>query len=277
MTRQSELALEEQLIKQLNALGHLSVDIKDEQSLLANVKSQLEKHNKVQLSDKEFKKVLNILNRGTVFERAKILRGRQQIERDNGESLYFEFINQEQWCQNEFQVTNQVTIDGKYENRYDVTILINGLPLVQIELKRRGCEMAEAHRQILRYKRHSFASGSGLFQFVQLFVISNGVYTKYFANNRVQALNYKQTFFWADDNNKKITNLEEFTKVFLEKCHISKMICKYIVLAETDKILMVLRPYQYYATERIIEKVKNTNSNGYIRHTTGSGKTLNFF
>ena len=277
MTRQSELALEEQLIKQLNALGHASVDIKDEQSLLANFKSQLEKHNKVQLSDKEFKKVLNILNRGTVFERAKILRGKQQIERDNGESLYFEFINQEQWCQNEFQVTNQVTIDGKYENRYDVTLLINGLPLVQIELKRRGCEMAEAHRQILRYKRHSFASGSGLFQYVQLFVISNGVNTKYFSNNRVQALNYKQTFFWADDNNKKITNLEEFTNVFLEKCHISKMICKYIVLAETDKILMVLRPYQYYATERIIEKVKNTDSNGYIWHTTGSGKTLTSF
>ena len=99
MTRQSELALEEQLIKQLNALGHSSVDIKDEQSLLANFKTQLEKHNQVQLSDKEFKKVLNILNRGTVFERAKILRGKQQIERDNGESLYFEFINQEQWCQ----------------------------------------------------------------------------------------------------------------------------------------------------------------------------------
>lgn len=277
MTRQSELALEEQLIKQLNALGHSSVDIKDEQSLLANFKTQLEKHNKVQLSDKEFKKVLNILNRGTVFERSKILRGKQQIERDNGDSLYFEFINQEQWCQNEFQVTNQVTIDGKYENRYDVTLLINGLPLVQIELKRRGCEMAEAHRQILRYKRHSFSSGSGLFQYVQLFVISNGVNTKYFSNNRVQALNYKQTFFWADDNNKKITNLEEFTNVFLEKCHISKMICKYIVLAETDEILMVLRPYQYYATERIIEKVQNTDSNGYIWHTTGSGKTLTSF
>jgi len=277
MTRQSELALEEQLIKQLNALGHSSIDIKDEQSLLANFKTQLEQHNKVQLSDKEFKKVLNILNRGTVFERAKILRGKQQIERDNGDSLYFEFINQEHWCQNEFQVTNQVTIDGKYENRYDVTLLINGLPLVQIELKRRGCEMAEAHRQILRYKRHSFASGSGLFQYVQLFVISNGVNTKYFSNNRIQALNYKQTFFWADDNNKKITNLEEFTNVFLEKCHISKMICKYIVLAETDKILMVLRPYQYYATERIIEKVKNTDSNGYIWHTTGSGKTLTSF
>jgi len=278
MTRQSEQQLENLLLKQLHSLGHAPVQINDEKALLTNLKTQLEKHNKVTFSDNEFKKVVNILNAGTVFERAKTLRGiKHHIVNDDGETLYFEFINQTEWCKNEFQVTNQVTIDGKYENRYDVTILINGLPLVQIELKRRGCEMGEAHRQILRYKTHSFGSGAALFQYVQLFVISNGVNTKYFANNRLQALNFKQTFYWADENNNKITNLSEFTDEFLEPCHLSKMICKYIVLAETDKLLMILRPYQYYATEKIIDRVKNTKKNGYIWHTTGSGKTLTSF
>ena len=278
MTRQSEQALENLLLSQLNGLGYSSVQIDDEKALLSNLKTQLEKHNQVSFSDNEFKKVLNLLNSGSVFERAKTLRGiKHHIERDNGDILYFRFLNQTEWCKNEFQVTNQVTIDGKYENRYDVTILINGFPMVQIELKRRGCEMGEAHKQILRYKSHSFGSGSGLFQFVQLFVISNGVNTKYFANNRIQALNYKQTFFWANQDNQKITNLSEFADSFLEPCHLSKMICKYIVLAETDKLLMVLRPYQYYATEKLIERVKNSNQNGYIWHTTGSGKTLTSF
>jgi type I restriction enzyme R subunit len=279
MTRpQSEQQLENALLKQLETLGHSPVSIPDEKTLLSNLKAQLEKHNKITFSDSEFKKVVNILNAGSVFERAKTLRGiKHHITKDDGETLYFEFLNQTEWCKNQFQVTNQVTIDGKYENRYDVTILINGLPLVQIELKKRGCEMAEAHRQIQRYKSHSFGSGSALFQYVQLFIISNGVNTKYFANNRTQALNYKQTFYWADEKNDKITNLSEFAQTFLEPCHLSKMICKYIVLAETDKILMVLRPYQYYATEKIIERVKNTNKNGYIWHTTGSGKTLTSF
>ena len=275
---QSEQQLENALLKQLQSLGHSPVDIPDEKTLLLNLKRQLEKHNNITFSDNEFKKVINILNAGSVFERAKTLRGiKHHITKDNGETLYFDFLNQTEWCKNQFQVTNQVTIDGKYQNRYDVTILINGLPLVQIELKKRGCEMAEAHRQILRYKSHSFGSGSALFQYVQLFIISNGVNTKYFANNRKQALNFKQPFYWADEQNNKITNLSDFAETFLEPCHLSKMICKYIVLAETDKLLMVLRPYQYYATEKLIERVKNTNKNGYIWHTTGSGKTLTSF
>lgn len=275
---QNEQQLENALVKQLQSLGHSPVDISDEKTLLSNLKKQLEIHNKITFSENEFKKVVNILNAGSVFERAKTLRGiKHHITKDNGETLYFEFLNQADWCKNLFQVTNQVTVDGKYQNRYDVTILINGLPLVQIELKRRGCEMGEAHRQILRYKSHSFRSGSALFQYVQIFVISNGVNTKYFANNRLQALNFKQTFYWADEQNDKITNLSDFAETFLEPCHLSKMICKYIVLAETDKLLMILRPYQYYATEKLIERVKNTNKNGYIWHTTGSGKTLTSF
>lgn len=275
MSTQPEQILESNLVKQLNTLGHHPVTIKNEDDLLANLKSQLEKHNQISLSDKEFGKILNHINKGNVFEKARILRDKMQFERDNGQSAYIEFINQEHWCKNQFQVTHQVTMEGSYKNRYDVTILINGFPMVQIELKRRGLELKEAFNQINRYQRHSFGSSHGLYQYVQVFVISNGVNTKYYANNRHQS--FKQTFYWSDENNKNITQLDEFTKDFLEPCHIAKMITKYIVLNETEKVLMVLRPYQYYATESIIDRVKNSTKNGYIWHTTGSGKTLTSF
>ena len=276
MSTQPEQVLENQLIEQLSNQGYTKISIPDEASLLTNLKTQLEKHNNITFTAKEFERVLNILSKGSVFEKAKTLREKQHIVRDNGDNLYFEFLNTEHWCQNQYQVTNQVTIEGSYKNRYDVTLLVNGLPLVQIELKRRGLEMKEAFNQINRYQRHSFGAKSALFQYVQIFVISNGVNTKYYANNRHQS--FKQTFFWADKENKRLTNiLNGFTSEFLEPCHISKMICKYIVLNETHKILMVLRPYQYYAVESIIDKVKNSTHNGYIWHTTGSGKTLTSF
>lgn len=275
MSTQSEAILEANLLKQLGLLGFDKVTITNENELLNNLKSQLEKHNKVTLSNTEFNRILNHLNKGNVFEKAKILRDKFALTKDDGTKEYIEFIDSEHWCQNLFQVTHQVTIEGSYKNRYDVTLLINGLPLVQIELKRRGLELKEAFNQINRYQRHSYGDNSGLFNYVQIFVISNGVNTKYYANNRKQS--FKQTFFWADKNNKNITNLEEFTQIFLEKCHISKMICKYIVLAEVPKILMILRPYQYHATESIIDRVENSNKNGYIWHTTGSGKTLTSF
>ncbi|MGJ1190542.1 type I restriction endonuclease subunit R [Sphingobacterium siyangense] len=287
MSKQSEQILEEQLIDQLQKLGYKYAFIVDEKALLANLKIQLEKHNHIQFSDSEFEKVLNILNKGSVFEKAKVLREKKHhIIRDNGDNLYFEFLNVEHWCQNEYQVTNQITQEGKYENRYDVTLLVNGLPLVQIELKRRGLEMKEAFNQINRYQKHSFGAGKGLFHFVQLFVISNGVNTKYFSNFGTHKQEYLQTFHWTDEQNNPLNNiLNGFTDSFLEPCHISKMICKYIVLNETDKRLMVLRPYQYYAVESIIKKVKeneilngyNIEKNGYIWHTTGSGKTLTSF
>jgi type I restriction enzyme R subunit len=276
MAKQSEQILEEQLIAQLQKLGYDLVHIKDEKELIANLKTQLEKHNNIQFSPKEFERVLNILSKGSVFEKAKTLRQKQHILRDNGDNLYFDFINVEHWCQNQFQVTHQVTMEGTYKNRYDVTILINGLPLVQIELKRRGLELKEAFNQVNRYQRHSFGANSALYHYVQIFIISNGVNTKYYANNRNQS--FKQTFYWTDKENKRLTNIVNgFTSEFLEPCHISKMICKYIVLNETNKILMVLRPYQFYAVEALIDRVKNTNKNGYIWHTTGSGKTLTSF
>ncbi len=276
MSTQSEQVLENKLVEQLQSLGYAKVSIPDEATLLANLKAQLEKHNNITFTSKEFERVLNILSKGSVFEKAKTLREKQHIVRDNGENLYFEFLNTEHWCQNQYQVTNQVTMEGTYKNRYDVTLLVNGLPLVQIELKRRGLEMKEAFNQINRYQRHSFGAKSALFQYVQIFVISNGVNTKYYANNRYQS--FKQTFYWTNKENKRLTNiLNGFTSDFLEPCHISKMICKYIVLNETHKILMVLRPYQFYAVEALIDSVKNSTKNGYIWHTTGSGKTLTSF
>lgn len=276
MAKQPEQILEEQLIEQLQKLNYSYVAIKEEKDLLSNLKKQLEKHNNISFSDKEFERVLNILSKGSVFEKAKTLREKQHILRDNGDNLYFEFIQSVHWCQNQFQVTNQVTMEGSYKNRYDVTILINGLPLVQIELKRRGLELKEAFNQTNRYQRHSFGAGAALFQYIQIFIISNGVNTKYYANNKYQS--FKQTYYWTDKENKRLTNiLNGFTSDFLEPCHISKMICKYVVMNEANKILMVLRPYQYYAVEALIDKVKNSNQNGYIWHTTGSGKTLTSF
>nr|WP_292960771.1 type I restriction endonuclease subunit R [Muricauda sp. UBA7809] len=276
MTTQPEYILEENLVEQLQDLGYTKVSIKDEAELVANLKSQLEKHNRTTYSDAEFKQILNQLSKGNIYEKAKTLRDRITYAKDNGETGYVELINQVHWCKNQYQVTHQVTMEGSYKNRYDVTLLINGLPLVQIELKKRGLEMKEAFNQINRYERHSFGSGNGLFQYVQLFVISNGVNTKYFANNPVKARSFKQTFFWTDRENNIITQLSDFAKAFLEPCHLSKMITKYIVL-NTANTLMVLRPYQYYATEAIVERVKNSNKYGYIWHTTGSGKTLTSF
>lgn len=281
MTTQSEQTLENNLLTQLEEMGYGRMVVVDGLGLVANLRVQLEKHNKAQLkgtglSDKEFGRVLNHLNKGNVFDRAKILRDRMHLMRDDGKtSVYLEFINQKEWCQNQFQVTNQVAMEGTYKNRYDVTILINGLPLVQIELKRRGLELKEAFNQTNRYQRHSYDSSYGLFQYVQIFVISNGVNTKYYANNRRQS--FKQTFYWADRDNQNIKKLEDFAKVFLDKCQLAKMITKYTVLAEVPKILMVMRPYQYYAVEAIIERVKSSTKNGYIWHTTGSGKTLTSF
>ncbi|WP_337776612.1 type I restriction endonuclease subunit R, partial [Prevotella pectinovora] len=176
------------------------------------------------------------------------------------------------WCQNEFQVSNQITVEGRKKCRYDVTILINGLPLVQIELKRRGVELKQAYNQIQRYHKTSF---HGLFDYIQLFVISNGVNTRYFANNPNSG--YKFTFNWTDAANVPFNDLEKFATVFFDKCTLGKIIGKYIVLHEGDKCLMLLRPYQFYAVEKILDRVENSNDNGYIWHTTGAGKTLTSF
>lgn len=267
---QSEQQLENTLIKQLQRLGFEFITLQDSEAVIQNLKTQLEKFNKTVFSDTEFERILNHLQKGDRFDKAKTLRDRFNLRRDNETDFFVRFFNMDQWCKNEYQVAQQVTQQGQYENRYDVTLLINGLPLVQVELKRRGMELKEAFNQIQRYHRHSF-SGT-LFEYVQVFVISNGVNTKYFSNNPKQT--FEQTFYWTDKENQKITKLEDFAEVFLEKCAVSQMIAEYIVLAEAERIPMILRPYQYYAVRAIVDRVKHSNKNGYIWHTTGSGKTL---
>lgn len=272
---QPEHILEKNLVKQLRGMGYQPVQIAGEHEMLMNLQEELGKHNNIQFSPKEFIQVLTHLNRGNVFDRAHILRDKMALQREDGTMAYIEFLNIEHWCQNRFQVCTQVTMQGSYENRYDVTLLINGLPLVQIELKRRGLELKEAFNQTNRYQRHSYWAGYGLFNYIQLFIISNGVNTKFFANNKHQS--FKQTFYWTDEHNRRIASLPEFATAFLKPCHVSKMICKYTVLHQSDKCLMVLRPYQYYAVEKLIDRVKTSTKNGYIWHTTGSGKTLTSF
>jgi len=270
---ESEEQLENSLIEQLQGLGFELVVLVDQDALQGNLKKQLERFNETVFSDSEFERILNYLNKGDRFDKAKMLRDRFSLKRDDETSMSVRFFNTTQWCKNEYQVARQITQAGSYKNRYDVTLLVNGLPLVQIELKRRGMELKEAFNQIQRYHRHSFAGS--LFEYVQIFVVSNCVNTKYFSNNPKQT--FEQTFYWTDENNQKISKLENFAEVFLEKCAISQMIAEYVVLAEAIRIPMVMRPYQYYAARKIVERVKETNKNGYIWHTTGSGKTLTSF
>jgi len=270
MTHQSEQQLEKTLIEQLKQLGFSLIILEDTTMMIANLKVQLEKFNQTIFSDNEFTRILNHINKGDRFQKAKTLRDRLALTRDDESIFYVRFFNMDQWCKNEYQVVQQITQVGRYENRYDVTLLINGLPLVQIELKRRGMELKEAFNQIQRYHKHSFAGT--LFEYIQIFVISNGVNTKYFSNNPKQS--FEQTFYWTDIENRKITKLDEFTDVFLEKCTVSEMIAEYIVLAEATQIPMILRPYQYYAVRAIEDRVRESDKNGYIWHATGSGKTL---
>lgn len=273
MTHQSEAQLEKSLVERLNRLGFESVVLEDVAMMERNLRSQLEVFNNTTFTDGEFSRILNHLSKGDRFQKAKTLRDRYALKRDDETTAFIRFFNTEQWCKNLYQVTQQVTQIGKYENRYDVTLIINGLPLVQVELKRRGIEMKEAFNQIQRYHKHSYTGT--LFEYVQIFVISNGVNTKYFANNPKQT--FEQTFFWTDAENKKITRLEDFADVFLEKCAVSEMIAEHIVLAEALQIPMILRPYQYYAVKAIERRVQEGTKNGYIWHTTGSGKTLTSF
>ena len=280
MPIQSEAALEAGLIATLQEMDYEYVEIAEERNLEANFKRQLEIHNRKRLAEfnrttftnEEFEKILIYLEGGTRFEKAKKLRDLYPLDTADGKRIWVEFLNRQQWCQNEFQVSNQITVEGRKKCRYDVTILINGLPLVQIELKRSGTELKQAYNQIQRYHKTSF---HGLFDYIQLFVISNGVNTRYFANNPNSG--YKFTFNWTDAANRPLNELDKFAAFFLDKCTLGKIIGKYIVLHEGDKCLMVLRPYQFYAVEKILDKVKNSNDNGYIWHTTGAGKTLTSF
>lgn len=276
---ESEAMLEEKLIKHLELLGYNRINLKNLDDVKENFRKQVNKHNidelkGKELSDREFDRLYTMITGKGVFASSKILREKQCLERDDGEKIYIELFNTRQWCKNIYQVSNQITsITGEKETRYDVTLFINGLPLIQIELKARGKTLKEAVNQIERYRRTSYKE---LYKFIQIYVVSNGVNTKYFANTDGE-INFGYTFFWTDKENNRISNLSEFSMYFLEKCFVSKMIARYMVINETDKQLMVMRPYQVYAVEALVKQALETNNNGYIWHTTGSGKTLTSF
>ncbi|MEQ1311784.1 type I restriction endonuclease subunit R [Acinetobacter sp. XH1639] len=278
MTVQSEYQLENELIAQLQGLGYATVTIKDERQLLSNLKTQIERANGLApLSESEWKQVISFLNTGTVFERAKNLRDQFPVKFDDGSSKHIFFLSDDP-SKNVYQVTNQITVDHRDFNgrtsRFDVTLLVNGLPLVQIELKKRGMEIAEAFNQTQRYIREAYWAGQGLFGFIQLFVISNGANTRYYSNGTT---GIEFAFPWADVANKHINEIVDFADAFLNHQHLTDMLTQYMVMLETSKSLMVLRPYQIYAVQKIIAHVQNSEQNGYIWHTTGSGKTLTSF
>lgn len=290
MAYQSEAELEQQLIKQLGSPGgpdgrkYERVSISDYAALEANFKVQFAAFNAAKLkhpvsgedrplTDKEWERVFNKILGKSIFESAKILRDKFVLERDDGTKVYLRLFDGADHTKNIFQVAHQTTVVGKYKNRYDVTILVNGLPLVQIELKRRGIDIREAFNQIMRYRRHSY---NGLYHFIQIFVVSNGVDTKYFANSD-RDIPHSLAFFWTDFHNRRLTALPDFTSTFLAQDHITKMIADYMILNETDKLLMVMRPYQVYAAEALVRQATETDRNAYVWHTTGAGKTLTSF
>ena len=276
---ESEAELENKFIEHLASMGYEVIGIKNEDQLIANFKVQLEKLNKKELngttiSDEEFDRILTYLDSGSIFDKADKLRDEYTIKRDNGMSVSIKFLNQKDWCKNYFQVSNQITMRYKHQFRYDVTILINGLPLVQVELKRRSKAISEAFNQVKKYMESSYR---GLFGYIQIFIVSNGLETKYFSNARPNEINFKHTFYWKTKENKNIHKLSTFTDDFLEKCNIAKMISKYMVLNQSSKQLMVLRAYQKYAVDEVLKYALEFKQNGYIWHTTGSGKTLTSF
>lgn len=272
-----ETQLEQQLVDELTGMDYEQVYLKNAKEVEANFLTMLNKHNAATLGEPitgtEFGRFLKHISGKSVFESSEILRSKHIIERDNGDKVYVELFNTQEWCSNQFQVAHQIQDEGAYKGRYDVTLFVNGLPLVQIELKRRGIDYKEAFNQISRYKLHNFG---GLFGFVQVFVVSNGATTKYFANKDGR-LDFEQTFYWTDKENERITNLHDFTQAFLRPCHVAKLISRFMILNKSTKSLMVMRPYQTYAVEAIVEQAVNTRNNGYVWHTTGSGKTLTSF
>lgn len=278
MGYQSEYGLEENVVKQLQDLGYERVLLRNETQLKENFRRILNERNADKLegtpiSDSEFKRIMIDISDKSVFESAQILRDKYVLERDDETKVYLSLMNIKKWCQNTFQVTNQISVNDTHKSRYDVTVLINGLPLVQIELKRSGVAITEAFNQIERYRRQNY---TGLFRFIQMFVVSNKMETRYYANSD-QKIMKSHMFYWSDEKNERINVLKDFIESFLEPCHIAKMISRYMIINETDKILMALRPYQVYAVEALLNRAIETNNNGYIWHTTGSGKTLTSF
>lgn len=261
------------------------VDIRDRKSLEENFRKKFEALNRVNLTDSEFARLRDEIVNADVFAASKTLRQRNTFMREDGTPLQYTLVNIKDWCKNDFEVVNQVRMNTQNStHRYDVLLLINGVPVVQIELKTLQVSPRKAMQQIIDYKNEP---GSGynnsLLCFVQLFIVSNKKDTYYFANNRNQhfSFNAEEQFLpvykWAGKDNKKIDDLHLFTEQFLPKCTLGEMISRYMVLVESEQKLMVMRPYQIYAVKAIVDCIHQNRGNGYIWHTTGSGKTLTSF
>lgn len=281
-----ESQLEESLIKQLIELKYsYRQDIVDRKSLEQNFKNKFEALNRVRLSDNEFLRLREEIINPDVFAASKLLRERQYFQREDGTPLNYTLVNIKDWCKNDFEVINQLRINTENSHhRYDIILLINGLPVVQIELKKGDISHRKAMQQIVDYKNEpGNGYGNSLLCFMQLFIVSNGGRTLYFANNKNQhfAFNADEQFLpvyvLADIDNKKINGLYDFAEKFLTKCTLGEMISKYMVLVESEQKLLVMRPYQIYAVKAIVDCIHQNRGNGFIWHTTGSGKTLTSF
>ena len=284
MSKENHIELN--LIEQLKGLKYIyRPDIVDRKTLEQNFKTKFESLNRVRLSDNEFLRLREEIIQPDVYKASKLLRERQYFQREDGTPLHYTLVNIKDWCKNDFEVISQLRINTENSHqRYDIILLINGLPVVQIELKKFDKSPRKAMQQIVDYKNEpGNGYGNSLLCFMQLFIASNRTNTYYFANNKNQhfAFNADEQFLpiyqLADENNKKITHLDLFAEKFLTKCTLGSMISKYMVLVESEQRLLIMRPYQIYAVKAIIDCIQQNRGNGYIWHTTGSGKTLTSF
>ena len=284
MSKENHIELN--LIEQLKGLKYIyRPDIVDRKTLEQNFKTKFESLNRVRLSDNEFLRLREEIIQPDVYKASKLLRERQYFQREDGTPLHYTLVNIKDWCKNDFEVISQLRINTENSHqRYDIILLINGLPVVQIELKKFDISPRKAMQQIVDYKNEpGNGYGNSLLCFMQLFIASNRTNTYYFANNKNQhfAFNADEQFLpiyqLADENNKKITHLDLFAEKFLTKCTLGSMISKYMVLVESEQRLLIMRPYQIYAVKAIIDCIQQNRGNGYIWHTTGSGKTLTSF
>lgn len=281
-----ENQIEINLIKQLTELKYTyRPDIVDRRTLEQNFKNKFETLNRVKLSENEFLRLREDIIEPDVFAASKLLRERQYFQREDGTPLHYTLVNIKDWCKNDYEVINQLRINTENSHqRFDVILLINGLPVVQIELKKLDISPRKAMQQIVDYKNEAGNGyGNTLLCFIQLFIVSNRANTYYFANNKNQhfAFNADEQFLpvyqLADESNKRITHLETFSEKFLTKCTLGEMISKYMVLVESEQKLLIMRPYQIYAVKAIVNCIHQNRGNGFIWHTTGSGKTLTSF
>lgn len=281
-----EYQIEEKLIEQLKGLKYIyRPDIVDRKTLEQNFKEKFQVLNRVRLSDSEFLRLREEIVNPDVFVASKFLRERQYFQREDGTPLHYTLVNIKDWCKNDYEVIHQLRINTENSNqRYDVILLINGLPVVQIELKNLDISPRKAMQQIVDYKNEpGNGYGNSLLCFMQLFIVSNQTNTCYFSNNKNQHFQFNAdeqflpVYKLADVNNKPITRLADFTEKFLPKCTLGEMISKYMVLVESEQKLLVMRPYQIYAVKAIVNCIEQDRGNGFIWHTTGSGKTLTSF